>query len=624
MLVRGVRALVRFSLLPALALCGLGGPRARGPSPARRARGARRDDLRVGEPAARLQRYDGPSESSRWLAGKPGAVLVLPLGDERHARDARRRRALAAARERRLGLRAAPLRPRMELLEHRLDDEAPAPPAGRGRAARVSPRGCCGLAVAGVRGRRRRARLRAAKGTARESSRRASRSPPPGVATARPDLRRGAARSAAWCSSCRTLRGSRGRRSLASLDGRLGAGRRGGEPRRRHACRCCAIRDTAAARSGSSERTVRFVRLGPRVPARRGLLEVGRSRRGEACISSTGPSSSFARTSARLSDDRPLDGRPVRRSARARALAGRRSPEDGVTARRGGLRSRHRVVRATTCSRGTRPSEGVPADLLAQFHPAEDAARAWGSWSGPWWTFEADDALATGAHRYAALPEVEQVVICSPDKDLRAVRARRAGRSPCDRHAAAASSTRQGSKEKFGVRPASIPDWLALVGDDAEASPACHGGAPSRPAGPARPLPQPRRHSRRRGRVGRSGPRSRLALAASLRAHRRGGASLSHAGHPSDRRALARRSRGLAPRQPTAARANEECGIVVEPPARNVADRGRRPTRGSNRAATRPSCGGGAFGGAGPRSMSLNDEGVTIVSDPCHSVSKRL
>ena len=67
---------------------------------------------------------------------------------------------------------------------------------------------------------------------------------------------------------------------------------------------------------------------------------------------------------------------------------------------------------------GYKTAEGVPADLLAQFHPAEDAVRALGIVVWPMVEFEADDALATGAHRYAALPEVEQVVICSPDKDL--------------------------------------------------------------------------------------------------------------------------------------------------------------------------------------------------------------
>ena len=118
---------------------------------------------------------------------------------------------------------------------------------------------------------------------------------------------------------------------------------------------------------------------------------------------------------------------------------------------------------------GYKTGEGVPADLLAQFHPAEDAVRALGLVVWPMVEFEADDALATGAHRYAALPEVEQVVVCSPDKDL----------AQCVRGTRVVTSDRMrrrlfdedGVKEKFGVAPASIPDWLALVGDDADGIP---------------------------------------------------------------------------------------------------------------------------------------------------------
>ena len=118
---------------------------------------------------------------------------------------------------------------------------------------------------------------------------------------------------------------------------------------------------------------------------------------------------------------------------------------------------------------GYKTGEGVPADLLAQFHPAEDAARALGLVVWPMVEFEADDALATGAHLYAALPEVEQVVVCSPDKDL----------AQCVRGARVVTFDRMrrrlfdedGVKEKFGVAPGSIPDWLALVGDAADGIP---------------------------------------------------------------------------------------------------------------------------------------------------------
>jgi 5'-3' exonuclease len=118
---------------------------------------------------------------------------------------------------------------------------------------------------------------------------------------------------------------------------------------------------------------------------------------------------------------------------------------------------------------GYKTSEGVPTDLLAQFHPAEDAVRERGVVVWPMVEFEADDALATAAARFAALPEVEQVVICSPDKDL----------AQCVRGERVVTLDRirgrwldeQGVTLKFGVPPASIPDWLALVGDDADGIP---------------------------------------------------------------------------------------------------------------------------------------------------------
>ena len=118
---------------------------------------------------------------------------------------------------------------------------------------------------------------------------------------------------------------------------------------------------------------------------------------------------------------------------------------------------------------GYKTGEGVPADLLAQFHPAEDATRRLGLVVWSMVEFEADDALATGAFRYAAHAEVEQVVVCSPDKDL----------AQCVRGTRVVTFDRMrrrlfdedGVKEKFGVLPASIPDWLALVGDDADGIP---------------------------------------------------------------------------------------------------------------------------------------------------------
>jgi 5'-3' exonuclease len=118
---------------------------------------------------------------------------------------------------------------------------------------------------------------------------------------------------------------------------------------------------------------------------------------------------------------------------------------------------------------GYKTGEGVPEDLMIQFPLAERAAHALGLVVWPMVEFEADDALATGAARWAADDSVEQVVICSPDKDFaqcvsgsRVVCLDRRQRRVLD-HA--------GIIEKFGVPPASIPDWLALVGDDADGIP---------------------------------------------------------------------------------------------------------------------------------------------------------
>jgi len=118
---------------------------------------------------------------------------------------------------------------------------------------------------------------------------------------------------------------------------------------------------------------------------------------------------------------------------------------------------------------GYKTGEGVPADLLAQFHPAEDATRALGLVVWPMVEFEADDALATGALRYAASREVEQVVVCSPDKDL--AQCVRGGRVVTFDRMRRRLFDEEGVKDKFGVSPASIPDWLALVGDEADGIP---------------------------------------------------------------------------------------------------------------------------------------------------------
>jgi 5'-3' exonuclease len=118
---------------------------------------------------------------------------------------------------------------------------------------------------------------------------------------------------------------------------------------------------------------------------------------------------------------------------------------------------------------GYKTGEGLPEDLLAQFEPVERAAHALGLVVWPMVEFEADDAIATGAARFSAEPGVEQVIICTPDKDLaqcirgeRVVRLDRMRKLLLDE---------KGVRARFGVPPASIPDWLALVGDTSDGYP---------------------------------------------------------------------------------------------------------------------------------------------------------
>ena len=118
---------------------------------------------------------------------------------------------------------------------------------------------------------------------------------------------------------------------------------------------------------------------------------------------------------------------------------------------------------------GYKTSEGVPLELLAQFPLAERAVSALGVVVWPMVEFEADDALATAAARAATSPDVEQVVICSPDKDL--AQCVRGTRVVCLDRMRRRVRDETAVRETFGVGPASIPDWLALVGDDADGIP---------------------------------------------------------------------------------------------------------------------------------------------------------
>jgi 5'-3' exonuclease len=118
---------------------------------------------------------------------------------------------------------------------------------------------------------------------------------------------------------------------------------------------------------------------------------------------------------------------------------------------------------------GYKTSYGVPDDLMSQFPLAERAAEALGIVTWRMIEFEADDALAAFAARANADPVVDQVVICSPDKDLR--QCVRGTRVVCLDRMRRVTIDEAGVVEKFGIPPASIPDWLALVGDDADGIP---------------------------------------------------------------------------------------------------------------------------------------------------------
>lgn len=122
---------------------------------------------------------------------------------------------------------------------------------------------------------------------------------------------------------------------------------------------------------------------------------------------------------------------------------------------------------------GYKTSEGVAAELLSQFPILEGALEAMGVLVWPMVYYEADDALASAAGKAAQDERVSQVLICTPDKDLsqcvvgtRVVQLDRRRDSLRDE---------AGVVAKFGVKPASIPDYLAVVGDDADGFPGVAG-----------------------------------------------------------------------------------------------------------------------------------------------------
>jgi 5'-3' exonuclease len=122
---------------------------------------------------------------------------------------------------------------------------------------------------------------------------------------------------------------------------------------------------------------------------------------------------------------------------------------------------------------GYKTGEGIESDLLAQFPLLEETLSAAGVVVWPMIEFEADDALAAAALAAAGDARVDQVIICTPDKDL----------AQCVRGSRIVQLNRRtrvmrdeaGVIEKFGVSPESIPDYLALVGDSADGYPGLPG-----------------------------------------------------------------------------------------------------------------------------------------------------
>ena len=118
---------------------------------------------------------------------------------------------------------------------------------------------------------------------------------------------------------------------------------------------------------------------------------------------------------------------------------------------------------------GYKTGEGMEPDLYAQFPLAEEMARALGVTVWPMVEFEADDAIATAAEKFAKSKRVDRILLCSPDKDLaQCVRGERVVLFDRMRDRIFDEA---GVQEKWGVGPGSIPDLLALMGDSADGIP---------------------------------------------------------------------------------------------------------------------------------------------------------
>jgi len=125
---------------------------------------------------------------------------------------------------------------------------------------------------------------------------------------------------------------------------------------------------------------------------------------------------------------------------------------------------------------GYKTGDGIDPALWSQFHPLEDSLAAMGVASWPMVELEADDGLASAAHLAAQNPAVEKVCIWTPDKDLaQCVRDERV--VMIDRKSGKIRGA-DGVREKFGVAPEFIPDFLAMVGDTADGYPGLQGIGP--------------------------------------------------------------------------------------------------------------------------------------------------
>ncbi len=125
---------------------------------------------------------------------------------------------------------------------------------------------------------------------------------------------------------------------------------------------------------------------------------------------------------------------------------------------------------------GYKTGEGVAPELMAQFPLLEEGLEALGVKVWAMVDLEADDALASAAAVAADDDAVEQVVICTPDKDLaQCVVGRRVVQ--LDRRSGRVTDV-DGVRAKYGIEPSSIPDWLALVGDSADGFPGLKGWGP--------------------------------------------------------------------------------------------------------------------------------------------------